>query len=403
MTGKSEQTRPALGAASAVWIVAVLVWLYYLTPIVSTLLTGREPAKVVLMIAPPAIALALLAIRRRFALAAVLGIGAMLVLGPGAIGAAIAMQASLARRDGRPLPVLLAGLWFAAAKLANLLIGPFSSPWATPHTVELTFALVGLAFATLVGWLLRTIAAEQRGRASAAQARVDAEAARIEQARLAERERIAREMHDVLAHRLSLVSMNAGILAFRDDLSPEETRETARMIQSGTRQSLDELRAVLSTLRGADAPPAPPQPTLADLPVLVAELDGEQRVELDVDVAAEGGLVAVPPQLGRHAYRIVQEALTNARKHAPGAPVAVEVSGEPGGALVIRASNPLSELVIPDPDRGAGSGGAAGFGLLGVSERAASMGGSAEYGPVGGRYVLTATIPWNAEPRSAEQ
>lgn len=372
--------------STGVWAVAVVMWLYYLTPLLAPSAHRLDPLMVVLSIACPAVALVLLVFRRRVPVAVVVGIGLLLFFSPGVIGAALGMQASVARRARRAWVVALAAAWFVLAKLVSLLAGPFYGPWETPHTVEFTIAVVGLAFATLIGWLARSRAAEQRGRLETEQARQEAEWARIEQAKLAERERIAREMHDVLAHRLSLVSMNAGVLAFRTDLSPEETRETARLIQAGVKQSLDELRAVLSTLRGADAPPEPPQPTLAELPVLVADLEDDQRIALEIDV----DVARVPAQVGRHAYRIVQEALTNARKHAPGAPVRVSISGEPGTQLEVRVSNPLADLATPDRT---GSG----FGLLGLTERAASVGGSVSYGPLGGDFVVAATLPWKDE------
>lgn len=377
-------TDPAL--RGAVWIVAVAMWLYYLTPLVASGSARANPLIVVLSFVPPGLALCLLALRRRAPLAVALGTGVLLFFGPGVVGAAIAMQGSLARWTNRAPTVVVAGIWFSVAKLAALLIGPLAGPWGSPSSFELTLAVAGLGIATLAGWLLRTRAAEQQGRAKAEQARREAELARIDQARLAERERIAREMHDVLAHRLSLVSMNAGVLAFRTDLSEDQTREIAQTIQLNVKQSLDELRAVLSTLRGADAPPEPPQPTLKELPVLVADLEDDQRIELEIDT----DLAKVPTQLGRHGFRIVQEALTNARKHAPGAPVYVRVAGEPGARLQVRVTNPLADLAVPDQS---GSG----VGLLGLTERAASVGGSVSYGPADGSFVVVASLPWKDE------
>ncbi|MEV6032157.1 LuxR C-terminal-related transcriptional regulator [Nonomuraea sp. NPDC052116] len=165
---------------------------------------------------------------------------------------------------------------------------------------------------------------------------VAAQAQWVEQAKLEERLKIAQEMHDVLAHRISLLALLAGGLAYRENLSPEQTCEAALAIQENAHQSLNELRAVLGTLRREDGL-APPQPTLAHLDALFDEVRAAgQRVEVDDAISCRD---ALPAQTGRHAYRIVQEALTNARKHAPGSPVPAELGGRPGEGLRIRVSN----------------------------------------------------------------
>jgi len=126
-------------------------------------------------------------------------------------------------------------------------------------------------------------------------------------------------MHDVLAHRISLVAMHAGALSYRGDLSREETQLAAGVIQDGAHQALSDLREVLGVLRDPtgdhDGSPQRPQPTLHDVPALVAEaVDGGMRVQLDDELPPEAD---VPAATGRTIYRMVQEALTNARKHAP--------------------------------------------------------------------------------------
>jgi signal transduction histidine kinase len=211
---------------------------------------------------------------------------------------------------------------------------------------------------------------------------------RIEQARDAERRRIAREMHDVLAHRVSLLSLHAGALEFRPDAPPEEVAEAAGVIRANAHAALEELRAVIGVLRDgepADAP-EPPQPTLADIPALVDESRAAgMRVDCRVDVPA-----AVPGALGRTAYRIVQEGLTNARKHAPAAAVEVDVARS-GDALVVAvvSRRPVGVAIAADPLPGAGSG------LIGLGERVALAGGALEHGPdAAGDFVLRATLPW---------
>ncbi|MFI7052406.1 sensor histidine kinase [Streptosporangium canum] len=133
-------------------------------------------------------------------------------------------------------------------------------------------------------------------------------------------------MHDVLAHRISLLSMLAGGPAYRTDLTAEETREVALAIQQNAHQSLNELRTVLGTLR-RDGDMEAPQPNPANLDALFDEVRGAgQQVEVDDSV---DNRELLPTPTGRHAYRIVQEALTSARKHAPGGQ-ARWAAGQPG-------------------------------------------------------------------------
>jgi signal transduction histidine kinase len=226
------------------------------------------------------------------------------------------------------------------------------------------------------------------------------QASRAAQARANERARIAREMHDVLAHRMSLVAMHAGALAYRTDLPPEKVAETAAVVQAGAHAALQDLRDVLGVLRSADGAhagaadggdhprPERPQPTLADLDELVAEAragGGEVRVERRAD-----GLGELPEAVSRNAYRIVQEALTNARKHAPWAPVTVGVAGAPGEGLALTVRNPL-RTVGPAPQEAPPS---SGLGLVGLTERAELSGGRLAYGAQGGQFVVSAWLPW---------
>ena len=214
---------------------------------------------------------------------------------------------------------------------------------------------------------------------------------RAEGARLAERTRIAREMHDVLAHRISLVALHAGALEVAPDLSPTQVREGAALLRSTAHQALEELRDVIGVLReepGKPATPMTPQPTLADIPRLVADtrragtkIDFEMRVE-----HAE----AAPGALGRDAYRIVQEALTNVGKHAHGTRARVHVEGAPERGLHVSVCNPLvsSSRVGPSlPGSGAG--------LLGLAERVALAGGVLVHGPdSSGEFVVRADLRW---------
>jgi signal transduction histidine kinase len=213
---------------------------------------------------------------------------------------------------------------------------------------------------------------------------------RVAQARQLERARIAREMHDVLAHRISLLSLHAGALEYRPDAPAEEVARAAGVIRSSAHQVLEDLREVIGVLRDEASGDSPdrPQPTLADLPALVDESrQAGMRVRLDQRVA---DLAAVPPGVGRSAYRIVQEGLTNARKHAAGTTVDVTVDGAAGEGLTIEVRNPSPV--------GAGASPAipgAGTGLVGLAERANLAGGRLEHGRTpAGEFRLWAWLPW---------
>ena len=217
---------------------------------------------------------------------------------------------------------------------------------------------------------------------------------RIEQARYLERARIAREMHDVLAHRISLVSLHAGALEFRADADAQEVARSAAVIRSSAHEALQDLREILGVLRAEVAEGDPeaeaerPQPTLADVARLVDESrQAGVRVSLRCDVA---DLAAVPASVGRTAYRVVQEGLTNARKHAPGAEVTVSVSGGPGPGLTAEVRN---RWPVGVPAGAAIPG--AGQGLTGLLERTAIAGGRLEHGRLpSGDFRLAAWLPW---------
>jgi len=203
---------------------------------------------------------------------------------------------------------------------------------------------------------------------------------RVAQGQAAERQRIAREMHDVLAHRISLVSMYSGALAYRDDLNPGQTREIAETIRENANLALTELRGVLGSLRGEDGDR--PQPTLADLPGLIAD---NRAAGLRIEFSGVT-LKGLSPAVSRHAYRIVQEGLTNARKHAPGTKVEVRLSGDPESGLRIELRNPVN-------GRGAAVPGG-GYGLLGLAERTGLVDGWIEHGIRDDVFQLEAWMPW---------
>lgn len=214
---------------------------------------------------------------------------------------------------------------------------------------------------------------------------------RIVQARALERTRIAREMHDVLAHRISLLSLHAGALEIRPDAAPAEVAGAAGVIRASAHQALQDLREVIGVLRepaGDDAPERP-QPTLGELPALADESRAAgAKVRLDVRIDDSAPL---PAGAGRTAYRIVQEGLTNARKHAPGTAVRVTVEGAAGAGLTIDVRNPAPvgrpACAIPGT----------GTGLVGLGERATLAGGNLVHGRTSdGEFALSAWLPWPA-------
>ncbi|GAA3138250.1 histidine kinase [Planomonospora alba] len=274
---------------------------------------------------------------------------------------------------------------FALSMVASVVFAVVRSDTGSP----LMLLLVGVPLqAAAVGWGLfvhhrRRLVLSLRERA----VRAETEARlRAEQARYYARQEIAREIHDVLGHRLSLLSVHAGALEFNPGAPAEDIAHAAKVIRESAHQALQDLREVVGVLR---APVGElPQPTLADLPQLAEESRrAGERVELLEETAG-----AVPDGVGRTAYRIVQEGLTNVRKHAPGAEVRIRVAGEPGAGLAVEVRN-TAPAAVPVPASVPSAG--AGQGLTGLSERVALVEGRLEYGPEAqGGWRLAAWLPW---------
>jgi signal transduction histidine kinase len=286
----------------------------------------------------------------------------------------------------RASPRALAAI--TALAVAALVIFPAFYPSLGSYPSQVIFCL--LATIVVIGWGLFTRARRELISSLHERAeRLESEQRlRVEQAREAERRRIAREMHDVLAHRISLLSVHAGALEFHPDASPEEVAEAAGVIRATAQSAMQELREVIGVLRdeGQETIPEPPQPTLAQLPALM-----EESRAAGMNVRWRNGasaLETIPPALGRTAYRVVQEGLTNARKHATGA--AVEVTLDPGPPLLlVVTSRRAVGAPVADPLPGAGTG------LVGLGERVALAGGRLDHGPgPNGDFVLRATLPW---------
>ncbi|WP_168581232.1 sensor histidine kinase [Gephyromycinifex aptenodytis] len=333
------------------------------------------------------LAVGLLPLRRRAPLAAAAALSLLLMVSAMAFGSWVFATISLATHR-RVWPSTLVVI------LATLAGSAYEWWIPTPGADDVTLwevLLFGVILNTLVtalGFYLgarRDLLASLRDRAETAERE---QLLRIEQARVNERSRIAREMHDVLAHRISLVALHAGALAYREDLGPEQTRETAHLVQENAHRALTDLREVLGVLRAAPTRTTgglePPQPTLSDLSELITQARAAgQSIDLQLHIDPS----QVPTTTGRHAYRGVQECLTNARKHAPGTPVTVTIDGHPGGQLRMQVSNPLAESAVQPPP-------GAGVGLLGLAERAELTGGSLQHGTEQGRYLVCLSLPW---------
>ena len=303
---------------------------------------------------------------------------------PLALGAGlVAVCTAASRLRGRALTAVV--VLTAAASIVFPLVNPSAG-----EIVKVgfpAFLLTVIAF----GWGLylrarRELVASLRERAQ----RLEADRQRsAEQAREAERRRIAREMHDVLAHRLSLLSVHAGALEFHPGAPPDDIAHAAAVIRTSAAAALAELRQVITVLReDSAATDGPPQPSFGQLADLLEESrSAGMPLDARIDLPEAGQL---PEAVGRTIYRVIQEGLTNARKHAPGAPVQVTVTarGQAVTADVITHRRPaLAGL-------GAAAPSGAGAGLIGLAERVTLAGGQLDYGPNAiGDFVLRATIP----------
>ncbi|GHE15912.1 sensor histidine kinase [Streptomyces alanosinicus] len=273
----------------------------------------------------------------------------------------------------------------AAAMTGALVIQPAHSLWAPRTYGPLLPPAVVIALGLWAGSHRRLVVSlgEQ-----VEHLRIEREL-RAEQARLAERAKIAAEMHDVLAHRLTVLALHTGALQRRAAQLPEPVAERVHLLRHTSTEALADLRDVLGALHMTDT--EEPRSTGAgseDLPALLEEARGAgQRVESVI----EGVAVAVSTSHRLAIHRVVQEALTNARKHAPGALARVAV----------RYGPPMSTVVVDNPPGTPSGAGpvASGFGLVGLTERVTALGGRLEFGPSGaGGWRVSAQIPTGGGP-----
>jgi signal transduction histidine kinase len=264
-----------------------------------------------------------------------------------------------------------------------------AQPWAISSWDEVLGVVVGTAFVVPVplavgAWVLTRadLMTALRERAE----RAEAERELLAREAIAnERTRIAREMHDAVGHRVSLMVLQAGAIEMAAT-DRERVEQLACQVQVAGRQALDELRQAVGVLRTREDEGAPlmPQPGLDGLERLVKEW---RAAGMTVDLTREpDDALPVDAVVSRAAYRIVQESLTNAGKHAPGAPVTVHVAREPD-RLVVRVANGAPREV---PTRTSGGG----FGLVGLSERVRTLDGRLRTEPrLDGGFLVEAVLP----------
>jgi signal transduction histidine kinase len=323
-------------------------------------------------------------LRRRWPIGLAVALSLVGVIAPLTGGAFLVSLFSVAVR--RPFREVA---WIGALAAACTTVQVFVRPDpATGAPLGIAIGVILVLLMTAWGMLVRSrrqLVEALRERARRAEAEAEL---RAEQAQRLAREAIAREMHDVLAHRLTLLSVHAGALEFRPDAPPEQVARAAGVIRDSAHEALQDLRQIIGVLRapGEGADGDRPQPTLATLDALVAESrDAGTKVVLDSTIDDPD---AVPAATGRTVYRIVQEGLTNARKHAPGTEVTLTVRGRPGDGLTVEVRNPAPTGPVP-PVPGSGQG------LIGLTERATLAGGRLDHGPApDGGFALHAWLPW---------
>ncbi|MGW0754019.1 sensor histidine kinase [Streptomyces sp. NPDC002587] len=286
----------------------------------------------------------------------------------------------------------LVGVWLVTGGVGAVL--GFFQPADTMNTAALLFVLGGVMLA-LTGAVRGLGDAQQR----IAEQESISEAERARRTLLEERARIARELHDVVAHHMSVITVQADSAPYRLPGMAEPVREEFAAIAAGARESLAEMRRLLTVLRGdgtvggADGERAP-QPGIDRLQQLVeATVRAGQPVELSLSAGAVG---SAPPAVDLSAYRIVQEALANVVRHAPGARTRVSVTVDDDEVLVLVVNGPAPDAVVALETSGTGHG------LVGMRERVRLTGGTLDTGPLpDGGFRVAARLPLNSMSEEA--
>ncbi len=324
----------------------------------SALLLRRRPL--------PALAVMLGGSAAAIALKPVMPVSALEIVLAGAAGIEICYIAAT-----RPRVVSVAGLAMVGAGL--LIPGP-TGPDLAPFRG-------GVAFVAIVAWLIGHSIRQAQARAELRRAQAAAQTV------LAERLRIARELHDIVAHSIGIIAIQAGAGRRVFDARPDEARDALAAIEATSRETLSGLRRMMTGLRRAEAEPGPGQAPLDLAPGLagierLAAMTLEAGVQVEVDW--RGSREPLPADIDLSAFRIIQEAVTNVVRHAGTDQCRVSIGQQDG------------QLSIEVTDRGRGRGGAAGtgYGITGMRERAALLGGDFSAGPrPGGGFRVAARLP----------
>lgn len=342
--------------------------------------TGAPPAELLTPFTPAAVATlvvvagGIILLRSKPLAGFLVGVAGMVAYGAlggpsfGTFAAALVLSIGLLRRRGLTrtapwLPLLLLALWATWWDAPGLGL----TDWAMWSSIGSEFLWV------LVPTLLVALGMGRR------EARTRERDEAIERAASDERLRLAREIHDVVGHSLSMISLQSGVALRVLDADPAQARASLEAIRSSSKDALAELRQTLGVFRGDEETPLAPTPTLAAIPTLVAEVRaGGVRVELDPlpnpDVAG-AAVQAV-------AFRVVQEGLTNAIRYAPRAVARVSVSSTPAGLTVRVADDGAPVGSITE-----------GGGLRGMRERVEALGGTLVAGPTPDGFVIEAHLP----------
>lgn len=342
-----------------------------------------------------ALAMALYPLRHRRPLLIVGIIVALSALSSLASAAAVFGIISLATRRRRGEIGIIAGV-LVASILVNVKLFPFpgSPPWWGLLLIAGALAAVLILIGLYIGGGRQLLEVQQN---QAEQIQRE-HSLRLEAARMTERTHVAREMHDALAHRLSLVTLHAGALEYRTDLPPEQIKSTAGIVRENARLAANDLREVLEVLRapqGTDIAERvrPPGSILEGIEVLMQDSrDVGNPATLAIENTVGDDIDRLPTTIGHTLYRIIQEGLTNARKHAPGESIVVNISGIRGHRLSASLTNPVPTTTAPittpntDPTD-------IGFGLTGLRERVRLAGGSLTTRERDGSFTLEAWLP----------